>query len=106
MTFHQANAQHRRNHIAEYVLDRVGVHGCQRDRGGELVVLLVNDFVQIFVMQQPVAVVETNLPQDATDWEITNHFENRWKHTNFGMAFGEEMKQNVRQRKSHEELVD
>lgn len=70
VALHQRYAQHRRNHVAEDVLDGVRIDGSPRYRGRKFVMLLVDDLVQVLVMQQPMAVVETNLPHEYANDDV------------------------------------
>lgn len=107
VALHQADAQQRWNHVAKNVLDRMGVQSGPRDRCSELVMLFVNDPVQVSVVQQSVTVVEANLPQDNANEKVAQDFERRWQDSNVRICvLGEQVEEDVRQRKAYQDLID
>ena len=70
---HNGRPNINRQQIADDELERMGVHGRPGNRGRPLVVLLVHALVEIARVQQPVAVVERNLPEHDTEQQIAKH---------------------------------
>lgn len=104
---HERDAQHRRNHIAEYVLDGVRVNGRPRNRGGKFVMFLVDDFVQVLVVQQSMAVVETNLPHEHANDKVPHDGRQRRKNSDIWQVLVDrQVKTDVRQGSPNDELVE
>ena len=77
VTLHDGRAGKHRQQIADDVLERVRVHGGQGHRGRPFVVLLVHVLVEEARVQQPVAVVERDLPQRDADSKVAHDRERR-----------------------------
>lgn len=64
--------------VGEDLLNWVSILGCQCDRCGETMMLLMNEFVEVRNMQQAMTVVEQCLAHQKAENEISSQFEGWW----------------------------
>lgn len=70
VTLQQDRPQHQRNAVAECKFDGMRVLGRQSHRGLEQMVALVDVLVQVRVVEQPVQIVEAELPDQRKDNQV------------------------------------
>jgi hypothetical protein len=64
MAFKDLRRKRDRENVGEEVLERMSVLSCERDGGGEAVVLLVDADIESLGMEQSVRVIEENFAQE------------------------------------------
>lgn len=98
VALHDANPNQRWDHVAEDMLHRMSIQRCPSYRSRELVVLFVDHLVQTLVVQQPVTVVEANLPADPVDEHVADYHQRRRQHPDVRKPVpGKQVKQRIGQ---------